>query len=215
MRASFTLRTSLLLACLLLVGCGKSYTITVDSLRDTASTAQTGRTYCIQPSDGTAKDDLLFREIKRLLVPAFAAQGFQVAASCDAADAVALVSYATGTPEVRLSTDTVTRYVPVVLRRNGRKYVENVPVEERQITATTLYRAHMLVEGRKWHNNTPGMALWRTEAHSTSTEEDYRSHLTAMAKVLQTTLSLQMPAQQSYDVTIEDDGKITVSQDSF
>lgn len=202
----------ILVFCLLLTGCGNSYTVTVDSLRDQVATKEAGMSYCMLPADDTAEDDLLFREVKRMLSPAFFARGFQYVDSCDTADAVVLVSYEAGAPEVQITTSTRSRYVPVVTRHRGEKRVDHVWVEEPEISSSTLYTAHMLLEGRQWQDGEPGRSLWRTAVHSSSYTEGFRAHLEAMAQVLRMTLATHMSGQQMYSVEIDDNGNVSVSQ---
>lgn len=93
---------ALLLGCALLIsGCGTYYKVSVDSLRESQLPAQAqansqiptharAQAYRLVPGNpDTTDDDLLFREVCRMLGPAFAAQGFRVITGNDVATAVA------------------------------------------------------------------------------------------------------------------------------
>ncbi len=210
-------RLLLLFSALLLAGCGSYYHVSVDSLRDVQQPA--GTRYLLVPgNEGVEESDLLFREVVRLVTPAFQAKGYTIVTDENAADNIAKISYWMEDPRVRIDTSTVTRSYPVVVGRGPYRHVEYVYVDEPVVSSTTIYSANLLLEGYEGASKQPlGRQVWRTALRCSAGTEDFRTLLFSITRVLPSVLGTESRGMQQYQVFLGEDGEIEVTnlQDSM
>lgn len=201
------------LLAVLLSGCGSYYTVSVDSLRDDGLAAGADA-YFLEPGDeSVSEDDLLFREIARMLEPAFLAQGYRVVSDRSQARGIARISYWEEEPITTLETGTTQRSVPVVVRdKKNRKHVEYVSVDEPTVTTRTIYTAKLLIETYASKQGGTGKQIWRTSVACSGSAEDFRTLLASMAPVLPRILGTQTYGVRKFEVFVEDSGKISVDE---
>ena len=211
------LRLLLLFAVLLLSGCGTTYTVSVDSLRDTQPPS--GNVYSVSPgNEGVSESDLLFKEVVRKVAPAFRARGYVIAEQGQQADNAAVISYWMDEPRVHIDTSTVTRSYPVVVGRGRYRHVEYVYVDEPVVNSTTIYSANLLIEAYALTpEGTKGRQIWRTSLRCSGLTEDFRTLLFSMVQVLPKVMGTQSNGLRHYEVFLGDDGEIEVTnlQDSM
>lgn len=205
------LRLLLLFAALLLAGCGTTYTVSVDSLRDTQPPS--GNVYSVSPgNEGVSDSDLLFREVVRQVTPAFRARGYVVAENGQRADNAAVISYWMDEPRVHIDTSTVTRSYPVIVGHGKYRHVEYMYVDEPVVNSTTVYSANLLIEAYALNaDGSKGRQIWRTSLRCSGLTEDFRTLLFNMVQVLPKVMGTQSNGLKQYEVFISEDGEIEVT----
>ncbi|MBQ4132757.1 MAG: hypothetical protein IJD04_03355 [Desulfovibrionaceae bacterium] len=196
---------TLLCLFLFLAGCTNSYTVKVDSLSDFS--ASSNGPYWIEPGNPqTSPNDLLFREVARLLEPVFAARGYAIAQSRSDARNIARVSYWESPPRTIVETGTEYDYKTFV---DWEGEAHQVYVEEPTITSYTVYTANLRIEGYAGMDKN-AVQIWRTSASTSSLTPDFRTMLARMIPALQGTLGTHTDGMRSFEIQLEDNDKIRI-----
>ena len=194
---------------ILLSGCGVSYTVSVDSLRDDALAANV-KTFVLEPgNEEIHKDDLLFREVCRIVTPAFQAHGYTIVEDRKDADGVARISYWSENPRQEVRTDYVTRSVPVAVNRGRYSFIDYVYVDEPTLVAYTVYTARLCIEASTLKGTE--RQIWRTLYSYSDTRDDFRGMLANMAPAIPRGLASQTHGMKRLLVEISEDGLVTVT----
>lgn len=201
-------RLSAVLLGLLLSGCGSYYTVSVDSLREDGFAADATACFLEPGNEGVSEDDLLFREVVRTLEPAFLAQGYTVVSRRSEAQSIARITYWEEEPYTTLETETIRRTEPVVLRDGKKERVEYITVEEPTVSTRTVYTMRLLVETRRCD----GKQIWRTFVSCSGSAGGFRTLLASMAPVLPRTLGTRTNGTRTFEVFMEDGGKLSVEE---
>ena len=208
------------LACcaLLLCACGSRYAVSVDSLRDPDAPVAGGPCLLIPGNADVGADDLLFREVSRLLEPAFREAGYPPATQRKGAAYVAKISYWPGEPATTVETGIERGYRPI--RYRGR--VRYVPVERTTMTERTVYSAHLLLECYAAASSSPGdpaapeerlgPQVWRTEVSVSGKRDDFRALLAGAVPALNGTLGTRTDGARRVKVVMADDGEFSISE---
>ncbi len=204
------LRLWLCAVCLVLsAGCGTCYTVGVDALRDPAHADRPGQVYVLEPAEGSAEEDLLFRDIARDIADVFRSRGYGVAEDRKKADFLAVVSYLEHRPRTHIESETTTTYRPV---RGPRGKVRYVPIEEESVTSYTVYSASLTVSGRELRKGKPGAEVWRTTLRCSGGRYDFRRMIDAMVSVLYDTMLEHSRGTRRFEVFFGDDGTTEVEE---
>lgn len=205
------LRLLLLFAALLLAGCGTTYSVSVDSLRDAQQPS--GNRYLASPgNEGVSDSDLLFREVVRQITPAFRAKGYELVEAGQDSDNTAVISYWNDEPRVLVDTTTIPRSYPVVVGRGKYRRIEYVYVDEPVVTSTTIYSANLLIEAYALNaDGSRGRQIWRTSLRCSGGTEDFRTLLFSMVQVLPRVMATQSNGLRHYEVFLGQDGEIEVT----
>lgn len=196
-----------LLAALLASGCGIRYTVAVDSLRD--SSAPEVKNFVLEPGNAeTNGDDLLYKEVCRLVTPAFHAHGYNVVGSRAEADAVAKISYWSEEPRPEVRTNYVTHAVPVAVRHGRHSYIDYAYIDEPVLVSYTVYTTKLCIEAYTLKGE---RQIWRTIYSYSGTRDNFRAMLANIAPAIARGLGSQTNGVQYLRVEISDDGEITVT----
>lgn len=206
------IHAALVLMCLFLSGCGVAYTVSVSSLSADVPVAETSPCFLESAMPDMTEDDLLFREVARMLRPAFAAKGLAVTEERAAARSLVRVAFRKEQPQIRLETGTVQRSKPVVVRDGKKERIEYVTVEEPTLSTRTIYSAVLRVEAFAVTQEGMGRQIWRTEATCAGPVDDLATLLERMAPVLPGLLGGQSRGLRRFEVCVDDNGKISVDE---
>lgn len=199
------LRMMAALSCLMLCACATTYDVAIDSLREGEVSGS-----CFlapDPAMEIAGDDLLFREVCRLVAPALAARGMPVAASRETAAQEVLLRYGMGEPTTILRKWTYPDYQTVFY--HGRAFT--VRVERTEWTEHTRYHARLILSSRRLEDGQPGRQVWRTEMTVSGAVDDLRKLLSMGIPALQQALAGQTSGKCHFEVSEARDGEVTVS----
>ena len=205
MRAAF-----LFLCCcvLLLGGCGSYHQVQVDSLR--AAGAGSGPCLLLPGDAVLAEDDLLFREVCRLLTPALEEAGY-LPTDASTAALQTRVSLGLEEPETIYYMDYESRYRPIT-RRGETEYIL---VEEPVLSSRTLHTAVLLLECLARPPSRAavgkGAQLWRTRVRVTGPQDDLLGLVQSAALALRGgVLASHGQGQRSFEVFVSDKGERSV-----
>ena len=197
----------------LLSGCGISYTVSVDSLRDDTLAADV-KTFVLEPgNEEIRKDDLLFREVCRIVAPAFQAHGYTLVEDRKQADGVARISYWSEAPRQEVRTDYVTRSVPVTVRHGRHSFIDYVYVDEPTLVSYTVYTTRLCIEASTLKGTE--RQIWRTLYSYSGTRDDFRGMLSNIAPAIPRGLASQTNGTKRLIVEISEDGLVTVTDPEF
>ncbi|MBR3881140.1 MAG: hypothetical protein IKJ34_06080 [Mailhella sp.] len=201
----------LLFISLLLVGCGKSYTVAVDAMRD--DSIASGINYYIEPGrEDIAESDLFFRELKTLVTPVFNARGWNVVLDKSIAHNVTRMSFWNEEPRVETYTTMTTQSYPVVVGHGRHRHVEYVYHDVPVVESRTIYTVHLQFESYALEGaQKKERQIWRTALRCSSLSPNQRDLIYTMAQVLPSVLATSSGGLQYYEVMYEQDGRITVT----